>query len=341
MNRYLVPREPGSFGSVAGLTRYAVKPKTDVVRWLSGQDAYTLHKPVRKIFRRRRTFSKGINDLFQADLVDVSALSRYNDGYRFLLCCIDVFAKKAWVVPLKNKSGESVKLAFEKIFADQKPNMIQTDKGTEFLNSTVQSLFARHDIKHYTSENEDIKAAVVERFNRTLRSKMWRYFTYAKTRKYVDVLEDLVESYNNTFHRSIGMAPNEVTVDKQQQIAEKLYPIKQKPTYKFAVGDSVRIGRGKHVFKRGYVQGWSDEIFTVRERYPTDPPTYGIADYGGEPIKGKFYAQELQKVNKEGDVYEVEGIVKTRRRGGKIEYFVKWKGYPEKFNSWVDEFVAQ
>lgn len=336
MNNYLVAKEPGSFGGVNNLVRYSNKSKPEVQKWLIGQDTYTLHKPVRKHFRRRRTYAKGINDLFQADLVDVSALARGNDGYRFLLCCIDVFSKRAWVEPLKNKSGESVKAAFDKIFDEQVPNMIQTDKGTEFLNFTVQALFKQHDIKHYTSENEDIKAAVVERFNRTLKSKMYRYFTYAKTQKYIDVLPDLVQSYNNTYHRSIGMAPNEVSHDKTNTIAKRLYPPKQKPVYKFALNDKVRISKGKHVFKRGYVQGWSDEIFTICNRFPTDPATYGLVDYGGEDIKGKFYEQELQKVIKEDDVYTVERVVKTRKRGGKVEYFVKWTGYPDKFNSWVD-----
>ena len=80
---------------------------------------------------------------------------------------------------------------------------------------------------------------------------------------------------------------------------------------------------------------------TVTERYPTDPATYGVKDYGGEGIKGKFYAQELQKVTKEDDVYEIEEVVKTRKRAGKVEYFVKWKGYPSKFNSWVDAVTTK
>ena len=339
MLKYLVPKEPGSFGGADKLHRYSNRPSKEVARWLMGQDAYTLHKPTRNRFRRRRTYAKDINDLFQADLVDMSAMARQNDGNRYLLTCIDVFSKRAWAVPLKTKSGENVKAAFEFIFKDAIPNMLQTDKGTEFLNSTVQALFAQHDIKHYTSENEDIKAAVVERFNRTLKNKMWRYFTHAKTQKYIDVLDEMIDSYNNTYHRSIGMAPNQVTPDNMQTVMDRLYPVKSKPIYKFDIGDKVRMSKGKHVFKRGYMQGWTDEIFTVSERYPTDPATYGVRDYGGEDIKGKFYEQELQKVIKDDEVYDVEEVIKTRRRGGKVEYLVKWKGYPSKFNSWVDAFT--
>jgi len=148
-----------------------------VKKFLAGQDAYTLHKPRRIRFPRRNTYSKGIGDLFQIDLVDLTTLSSFNDGMRYLLTCIDVFSKRAWVVPVARKSARDVVEAFEKILADQKCTMVQSDKGTEFLNSSFQSMLKRHGVKFYTSENEDLKAAVVERFNQTLKEKMFRYFT--------------------------------------------------------------------------------------------------------------------------------------------------------------------
>ena len=153
---------------------------------------------------------------------------------------------------------------------------------------------------------------------------MWKYFTNANTRNFIKVLDDLIDSYNNSYHRSINMAPNQVTWENAAEIAKCLYPEKRKPVYRYEVSDKVRISKGKHIFKRGYMPNWSEEIFTIEERYPTDPGTYGIVDYDGEPIKGKFYEQELQKVIKEDDVYEVEEILKTRRHNGKTEYFVKW-----------------
>ena len=138
------------------------------------------------------------------------------------------------------------------------------------------------------------------------------------------------------------MLPSQVTIANSQEIVERLYPLKRKPIYKFEVGEKVRMSRGKHVFKKGYVQGWTDEIFTVSTRHPTDPATYGVKDYDGEDIKGKFYEQELQKVTKQDDdVYDIEEVVKTRKRGGKVEYLVKGKGYPTKFNSWVDAITTK
>jgi len=143
--------------------------------------------------------------------VDLGNISSYDDGYRYLLTCIDVFTKRASAVAVKTKSGRDVTEAFEKILADgRKPNMVQSDKGTEFLNFTFQSMLKRHDIQFYTSENEDVKATVVERFNRTLKTKMYRFFTAKNTRRYVNVLPDLLHSYNHTHHRSIGMTPAEV-----------------------------------------------------------------------------------------------------------------------------------
>src|SRR5271163_2270655 len=173
-----------------------------------GQNAYTLHKQSKTKFRRRKTYANGINDLWQADLVDLSFLSNQNDAHRYLLTCIGVFSKYARVEPLKTKTGSSLTQAFAKMIVDQKCNLLQTDKGTKFLNCAFQKLLNDHKIKHYTSENDDIKAAVVERFNRTLKGAMWRYFSHAFTGRYIDVLPHLVSSCNSTYHRSIKMAPS-------------------------------------------------------------------------------------------------------------------------------------
>ena len=129
--------------------------------------------------------------------------------------------------------------AFETVLEDGKCNMVQSDKGTEFLNSTFQTMLKRHGMEFYTSENEDLKAAVVERFNRTLKMKMFPYFTYANTRRYVDVLSDLMHSYNNTHHRSIGMSPAEVDADNERMVRARLYRTKSKShRWKYDAGDN-------------------------------------------------------------------------------------------------------
>ena len=123
-----------------------------------------------------------------------------------------VYSKYAWVIPVKNKTAVSVLQAFKIILSKGRtPKNIQSDKGTEFENHLFQNFLKKNNIHFYTSKNYDIKAAVVERFNRTLKTKMYKYFTMKKTKKYIDILNKLVSSYNNTCHRSIGMTPTEAS----------------------------------------------------------------------------------------------------------------------------------
>ena len=175
--------------------------------------------------------------LYQIDLADVSNLAAFNDGARYLLPCIDVFSKRAWAVPIRTKTGRDVANAFEKILINGTPNMVHSDKGTEFLNSTFQSMLKRKVIKFYTSENEDLKASVVERFNRTLKTKMYRYFCS------VLPLDDQADFW---FMGSTGMTPAEVDVDNEHMVRKHLYPIKPKShKWKYEVGDRVRIAMQK------------------------------------------------------------------------------------------------
>jgi len=332
---YYEASNPGSFGGVRPLARFSGSPIKAVKNWLTTQDTYTLHKPITKKFPRRKTFAKGIDDLFQADLADVRNLASYNDGFSYILTCIDVFSRYAFAVPIRDKRGVTVSAGFEKIFAERVPNMIQTDRGLEFLNAQVQGVFRKHNIHHYFSLNDDIKAALVERFNRTLKSRLYRYMTHRHSNRWIDALDDIVQSYNKSRHRSIGMAPVDVTRDNEDEIARRLYPPKPPLRYKYEVGDRVRIVKYKHVFQKGFVPNWTDEIFEIADKNPTFPVTYVLKDLAGEYIKGKFYEQEIQKITKTDDVYDVEKVLKTRKRGGKVQHFVQWKGYPDKFNSWI------
>ena len=346
MDAYYDVRSPGSYGGVDALYRLMKHNKhkatrKQTVEWLAEQDAYSLHKPVRRRFQRRKIYSRGIDYLWQADLVDVSHLSDHNDNYKFLLTVIDVFSKTAWSIPLKRKDSKSVTEAFKSILADdRKPLKLQTDKGKEFLNSTFQNMLREKGIQFYTSQNDDIKASIVERFNRTLKTKMWKYFTHRNTYKYIDVLQDLMHSYNHTYHRTIGRSPASVKVTDEVTIHQRMYGSEDgpsEPTLK--VGDKVRISKTRRTFDKGYLPNWTEEIFTIHESIATTPPTYRLHDYDGEIIDGTFYDRELQHIVKSNDAqYKIEKIIRTRRiRGGGKEYFVKWSGYPDKFNSWVNE----
>ena len=158
---------PSSLGSAKDLSKQSFRKLSEVNDWLESQDAYTLHKPVRRKFRRRKTLSLSIDHLWQLDLADVTIISRHNDNYKFILTCIDCFSRYAFAVPVKNKSALEVKAAFASIICEsgRRPKYVQTDKGREFLNAIFLSYLAELNILHNTSENDDIECALAERFN--------------------------------------------------------------------------------------------------------------------------------------------------------------------------------
>ena len=266
-------------------------------------------------------------------------MEQYNDGYRYLLVCIDVFSKYAWIVPIKSKTGPALVEAFKVILSSgRKPHKIMTDQGTEFFNKSFQTLLKNEGIELFNTFNET-KASIVERVIRTFKTKMWRYFTAKKTMRYLDMLPDLVYSYNHSEHRSIGRPPALVNSENEDEVFHALYhnvldnvqPVK----YKCKIGDQVRINKIKRKFEKGYLPNYSKEIFTVSKTVLRNPTVYKLKDYDGEELKGTFYDKELQKVIKHDDMYEVEKILKKRGKGKNVQYLVKWSGYPDKFNSWV------
>lgn len=309
------------------------------------QDAYTLHKPVRKSFKRNKVRVRGIDENWQADLVDVQNLKQFNGGYRYLLTCIDVFSKYAWAVPLKSKLSKDVVKAFESILQEGRvPIALHTDKGSEFINKDFQKCLKAHAIHFFTRENE-MKGFCIERFHRTLRTRMAKYFTYHHTYKYITILKELLKGYNATTHSSIGMKPSEVTIENQHRALNTLYGQRKegekktvKPlSFKFHIGDQVRVSKVKMRFAKGYEANWSEEICTIAAHVKRKPPVYIIEDYNGERLRGTFYETELQTVKKaKEDRYLVEKVIRTRVRNKRKHYFVRWKGYGKEFDSWVE-----
>lgn len=342
---YYNPAHPGSYGGSERL-RKAVEDQTgkkvrseQVKDWLSEQSTYTLHKPARKNFVRNRVFVTRPLYQFQADLCDMTALSKHNDNYKFLLTVIDVFSKKAYARALKNKTGIEVTSAFAYILDESGiPAKIQTDAGKEFFNRTFEKLLKKHNIIHFATGSE-MKASVIERFNRTLKTKMFRYFTARNTRRYLDVLQDLLDGYNNSFHSSIKMKPREVTSGNTRQVFENLYgtfPIENKPQrFKFKEGDTVRISKYRGIFDKKYEQSFTDEYFIIHELQPRDPPMYKLRDLNGEILNGSFYEQELQKVKiSPNTVFRIEKIIDQKIQNGRKMVKVRWQGWNSHFDSW-------
>ena len=206
---YYTPQEPESLSGARSLYR-RTKDKDKTIDWLRGQDAYTLHKRVVTKFRRRPTMVSGSNEQVQVDLMDVSRHADDNAGTRFILTAVDVFSRKAWVFPLRSKGGEDVSRALRQLFEREKFRTMQSDKGKEFYNARVKAVLSIFGIHHFSTENEQIKAAIVERFNQTLRKRMHRYMTKRDDEYYLPALQNIVASYNDSYHSSIGMRPNQV-----------------------------------------------------------------------------------------------------------------------------------
>lgn len=301
---YRNPEQPGALGGVERLQSHAFKTtsKKKIQSTLLEDDTYARHAPIRRNFRRNPIMAYGIDDCWQADLADLSSLAESNGKHRYLLTVIDVLSKYAWVRPLKDKYGKSMMKAFSMILKEgRKPRNLTTDQGKEFVNREFQAFLKQHEINFFAAVN-DTKAAVVERFNRTLKSKMWRYFTSTSKFRYIGVLQDLIKAYNHTQHRSIaGLRPVDVNRRNERDVWYYLYlrraPKKVKGP-RFAIGDQVRISRYKTEFEKGYLPNWTSEVFTVHRIIPlgylgASEYVYQLRDQHGDVIVGTFYEAQM------------------------------------------------
>ena len=335
---YYDPKHSAGFASVKKLADASRLSEKEVKEWLKAQPTYTLHTSARKHYPTRHYIVHDVDDQWQADLADVALLAKRNKGYHFLLTVIDLFSRYAWVRPLKTKRGEEVATAFKDIFHEGRiPKRVQTDQGKEFENRHVRRLFHEHNIELFSVKSA-YKAAVVERFNRTLKTRLWRYFTANVTQKWTDVLQDTVYAYNNSVHRMIQHKPAEVTPENVDELREIQQKRKKPPRGKMdiQVGDKVRISKVKSVFAKGYLPNWTEEIFTVSViNTKFRPTTYNLKDYQSEEIEGSFYRHEIEPIIKDDDVFMIEKIIRRQKRQGEKLMMVKWAGYPSSMNSWV------
>ena len=337
---YFNAQRPGSFGGVNHLAKVSKLPQKTVQKFLSQQWTYQFHKPVRNKFPRRRYIVRGVNEQWQADLVEMQHFHYENKGYRYILCVIDVFSRYVYTRPLKNKTGKEVADALDSIFEITFPKRLQTDQGNEFYNQHVRTVLEKYGIELF-SVYSDKKAAIVERFQRTLKERMYRAFTYQSNHKWLDLLPKLTESYNHSYHRSIKTMPANINKTNETAVWLQQYGnIQKNPVIKFQIGDTVRIPKTKTPFSKGYEEKWTDEIFTIsfiNTKYK--PELYTLVDSQGETISGSFYSQELQKVDNQDNIYRIEKVLQTKTIGKRKHSLVKWKGYKEP--TWIDSAAIQ
>ena len=337
---YYNPEEPASYGGVKRLAkRLNDRHGQRTAQWLRGQDAYTLHRPATRRFPRRKTIVRGPGVQLQADLMDVSSHAARNDDTRFLLTTVDAFSRLARVVPLRNKGGKEVARGLKKAIGGLGYKLLQTDKGTEFRNDNVRALLQSEGIRWFSSQDDVIKASLVERFNKTLRGKIHAHLTYTREGRYIDSLPAMVRGYNRAYHSTLDMAPDDVDEENAGDVFIRLYEPRHRLSTprkaRFAVGDHVRTTKFRGAFTRGYAEQWTREIFVVhRVRLDQSPVTYELKDLAGEPILGTYYAKELQRVAKP-ETFIVERVIRSTGRGRTRKHLVKWLGYPDSFNSWI------
>lgn len=350
---YYDHKKAGSYSGIQALRRqiekeYGRRPSLKQVKeWLRDQDVYTLHRERRKVFPRAPIVVRDMDDQWELDLVEMQPFAKYNGGMRYILCCIDVLSKMAWAMPVKRKTAEQVSAAFQCILEQAHPRCprsIRTDRGKEFCNTNFKALCVKYSIHAFTT-NSDQKCAVIERWNRTLKSRMWRYFRHESTLVWTDVLQNLVNAYNHSFHRSIKCSPIEVNKSNEMEIWHRLYDGKlpetrsSTPSPKFKVGMSVRISlhNPANPFTKGYKKGWSEEVFEIKSHHPKHyPHLYSLSDAKGEELEGKFYEHELQQVSDAKKLWIIDKVLDIKKRkNGQHYYLVQWRD--SKKPSWVHQ----
>jgi len=354
---YISPGHPISFSATNNIYKYYYPNLSidDIEKVLSEVESFTLHKEFHR-HPRNPSYSHYPRYQFQLDLLDIQSLAQFNNGVRFLLMCIDTYTRYAFVRPLQNKNGRTVLDAFKSILQEASvingpPRMVVVDRGTEFQNEHFIRFLRDNNIQLFMPDTS-IHAAYVERFNRTFQQIIYKYMTENETRRYISrrnpssgeeqlLLPLFVNSYNNRYHRMIGTTPYIAETRPESHIGistrmSKYYETIKPEKVRFAIGDTVRIQRLKGKFNRGYNERAKQEIFKVSNiKTNMKRPLIELTDYSGrETIKGKFYQNELTKVG--GDVFRVEKVIKKRRLRGRDQLLVRWRGFSDAYNSWID-----
>ena len=202
--------DPSFAGSFGGKKRFYVEVKKlypnvsikEIEQFLQIERSYVLHRTVHKPKFYRKVYTKGINYLWQADLLDLQKYSRKNRGYRYCCFVIDTLSKKLWTMPLKRKTGLQLTKALILLFTAEQPKKLQVDRGTEFYNATFKKMLFALDIQLYSTFS-DKKASICERVQRTIRGRLFKAFTSQNSQKWIDIIPKLADSYNSSVHSTI------------------------------------------------------------------------------------------------------------------------------------------
>lgn len=347
---------PAGLGSIAALYKEGKKKiknltRHDVERFLESSRTYTLHKLTRKHFPRRKILAAKPRVILTCDLGDFSALQKHNNGVKYILFCLDVFSRYLQVATLTSKSRQSSLIALKSILDTEKfkgVSRLFTDLGTEFYNQDVKNYLKSKRIILYSNYSRETKASLAERLIKTMKIKIFKFLTEKNTLRYIDVLQSIVNTYNNSPHRGLGDGQTPAQVHDMRAVNDlrtqfrRMY-LKQslagKPaTSKLAVGTVVRLqlsSRTQFKFHKGYKISNTEELFKIRQIDSSSSPTvYYLSDLAGEEVKGAFYREELIKAALP-EYYQVD-VLRSKIVKGRRKYLVHWRGYADTFDSWVN-----
>ena len=274
----------------------------NVSKKLKTIESVSRHKRRLKKFRRRKVYVGGPYTQIQADLIHYRGYARQNNGYKYILAVIDCFSRKNYCRPMKTATAAETAKNLDDIFSSMKytPTRFASDNGNEFhvKNPEIfKVLVEKYGMVVFTLK-APLKASMVERFIRTLKERFERYFTENKTFRWIDVLDKLSNAINNSVNRSIGMAPNDVNFDNQEEVFNRLYGSQAPPILcKYKVGDIVRIPENKKEFAKGYKPNWSRELYKIRKILSDRRVCYfKLKTISGHRLDKSFYEQELNFV---------------------------------------------
>ena len=295
-----------------------------------------LNKPVINKFERKKIIVNHIDEIHSCDLVDMVKYSKVNRGYKYIFTNIDIFSKYAFGFLIKSKKISDIKLCFEKIFKERKPKYIWSDQESSFFSKEMLKFFEDNNVKIYHTYS-NLKAVVIERFNRSLRELMMKEFVKNNNTVWYNILPELIKKYNNRYHNTIKMKPINVNKTNEKHIKNTVYNYNitnKKP--KFKINDIVRISlKRRELFDKptGNIK-WSEELFKIFKINKSNVITYQLKDMNNEIIKGIFYEKELQLTKNTTGEYIIEKVLKTKRN----KIYVKWRNYDSSFNSWVNKY---
>ena len=330
-HRYRDPSDPISYSGLTKLRKYFKNTKIRTLKnELASLPEYTSFREQKRPKNRNPFFIYEIRRQIQMDLIEFQKIASENDGIRYLLVAIDTFSKYVVVIPMKNKSAEMSLNAIKEMLRQfgKLPREILSDHGKEFINQKVKDFLESKNIEQ-TFSTSDLKAAIVERANKTLQSRIYKQMFKQNNQRYIDDLPSIVSAYNNSIHSTIKMSPNEAEkpenqVEVRSNLGEFYYRRRKKPTFKN--GEVVTIAKANTKFSRSYHVTQTSEPFIIREVNKKMPiPMYFLKSLvDNDEIEGGFYGNELTKITC------LRGIVK-KEENGKI--LVKWNQF--KKSSWI------